>query len=232
MDHKYIIIGLLVIIVVLICGVAYIVMSPQTEYTTVHIVENGTTMEIPKDMNIKSENNQSDIVVLENDNTIIILFNTQNKDLVQISNFAYIKNPIFGSEFSGNVTLKDPTVAGCSLKGECNGVFIGNDETHDNIIIISEDENIVNHIVNSIKWKVPSVTEKTSEDTNASETTSSSQPHYDAYCKFCGKGIIWPEEGEKWYVCDECMKTHEKEINDELEKEYEENVEEYEEEYE
>lgn len=43
-------------------------------------------------------------------------------------------------------------MAGCSLDGQCNGVFIGNNDTHDNIIVISKDKNIVSHIVDSIRW--------------------------------------------------------------------------------
>ena len=228
MDKKYVIIILLVIVAILLAGLAYMLFVPQTEYVTVNTVANGTTMEIPKDMVLKSNNNDSGITVLENDNTIVIVFNSANKNIAQIVGFSDIKNPIFGSEFDGNLTLKDPVVAGCSLDGECNAIFIGNNETHDNIIVISKDVNIVNHIINSIKWKSISADESTNTSVASSTSSPSQTQHYDAYCQYCGKGIIWPSQGERWYVCDDCMKTHEKDITKRLEEEYESN---YEQEY-
>lgn len=153
MNKKHVIIVVLSIIVVVLClGIAYNLLDEKTEYITVNVVENGTSMEIPTDMVVKSNNSDSGIIVLESKNTIIILFNSADKGIPQILAFSEIKNPIFGNEFSGNVTLNDPTVAGCSLKGECNAVFVGNNETHDNIIVISKNKDIVNHIINSIRW--------------------------------------------------------------------------------
>lgn len=153
MDNRYLIIGALIaIIVILGSGIAYLLLAEHTEYVTVHAVENGTTMEIPDDMTIKSNNSESGIVVLENDNTIVVFFNSANKGLAQIMAFADIKNPIFGSEYSGNVTIKDPTLAGCSLTGECNAVYLGNNETNDNIIVVSKNKDIADHIIGSIKW--------------------------------------------------------------------------------
>ena len=180
MNKQYLIIGILGIIIVLLCfGIAYTLLAEHTEYVSVNLVENGSTMEIPKDMVIKSNNSESGIVVLENDNTIVILFNSANKGLAQIMSFAEIKNPIFGSEYSGNVTLKDPTIAGCSLAGECNAVYLGNNETNDNIIVISKDKNIVDHIINSIKWVA--VADSGEEASVAEDTSANTQPSAYAY---------------------------------------------------
>lgn len=176
MNNKHLIIAILSIIILLLCGgIAYNLFGQQTEYVTVNIIENGTTIEIPKDMTLKSNN--SGIVVLENENTIVITFNSINKGIPEIMAFADIKIPIFGNEYSGNVTLKDPTTAGCSLKGECNAVYIGNNETHDNIIVISKNKNIVDHIINSIKWKI---TEEPHEEVASSVETSPSAYAYKA----------------------------------------------------
>ena len=178
MNNKHlIIIGLIIIIVILCIGIAYTMFGQQTEYITLNIVENGTTMEIPKDMKVKSINNDSGIVVLENENTIVITFNTINKSIPQIMGFANIKTPLFGNEYSGNVSITDPTVAGCSLKGECNAVYIGNNQTHDNIIVISKNKNIVDHIINSIKWKI---TEEPKKEVASSVESSPSAYAYKA----------------------------------------------------
>lgn len=173
MDSKYLIIGILGVVIVLLCGgIAYTFFMDNTEYVTMNLVENGTTIEIPNDMKVKSNN--SGVLVLENDNTIIVSFNSANKGIAEIMAFADIKLPIFGNSESGNLTIKDPTIAGCSLSGECNAVFIGNNETHDNIIIISKNKNIANHIINSIKWHtIPSSSDET--------PTASSGPSAYAY---------------------------------------------------
>lgn len=174
MNKKYLIIGILIIIIALLCtGIAYMLLVDQTKYVTSNIDDSGTTLEIPDDMVIKSNNSESGIIVIENKNTIVIVFNSANKGLAQIIGFSDIKNPIFGSEFSGNLTINNPTVAGCSLEGQCRAIFIGNDETHDNIIVISKSNDIANHIINSIKWgkKTDSV----------SGETASSQPSAYAY---------------------------------------------------
>ena len=52
------------------------------------------------------------------------------------------------------------------------GCTIGNDETHDNIIVISKNKDIVDHIINSIKW---------GKKTDSTADTSSSQPSAYAY---------------------------------------------------
>ena len=185
MDNKYIIIGVLcAIIAVLCCGIAYTMLAEHTEYITVHTVENGTSMEIPEDMLIKSNNSESGITVLSNDNTIVVIFNSANQGLAQVMGFSDIKNPIFGSEFSGNTTINDPTVAGCSLDGKCNAVYLGNNETHDNIIVISKNKDIVDHIIASIRW-VATETEGSevveSDASSSSSDTSNSQPSAYAY---------------------------------------------------
>ena len=152
MDKKTLIIILLsVILVIILAAIGYILPAGHTEYVSETISESQTSFEMPKDMTVKSNNSDSGIVVYENDNTIIVVFNSQDKGVAQIMAFANIKNPIFGNEFSGNLTMNNPVISGCSLDGECNAVFIGNNDTHDNIIVISKNKDIVNHIINVVK---------------------------------------------------------------------------------
>ena len=59
MNKKHVIIVVLSIIVVVLClGIAYTLLDEKTEYITVNVVENGTSMEIPTDMVVKSNNSQ------------------------------------------------------------------------------------------------------------------------------------------------------------------------------
>ena len=180
MDKKTLIIILLsVILVIILGGIGYTLFADHTEYVTETISESETTFDMPNDMTVKSNNSNDGIIVYKNDNTIIVVFNSADKGVAQIMAFANIKNPIFGNEFSGNLTLNNPVISGCSLEGQCNAVFIGNNDTHDNIIVISKNKDIVSHIINSIVWGL-----KTNTDTNdepASTDTSSSQPSAYAY---------------------------------------------------
>lgn len=181
MNSKHLIIAALGIIIVLLCGgITYTLLSQHTEYITTTIAESGTILEIPDDMSVKTNDTENGIIVLENKNTIIVIFNSAGKSLEQIMSFAAIKSPIFGNDFKGNKTLNNPSIDGYSLEGECNGVFIGNNETHDNIIVISKSKDIVSHIISSIKWG-----KKTSDESNdvaeSSSEPSSSQPSAYAY---------------------------------------------------
>ena len=179
MNKKYLIIGILSIIIVLLCcAIGYVLLFEHTEYVTTKIGESGTTFEMPKDMTVKTNDTDNGIVVLENENTIIVLFNSANKGLAPIMSFATIKSPIFGNAYEGNVTLNNPAIAGCSLDGECNGVYIGNNDTHDNIIVISKNKNIVNHIINSIKWSITAKNNGNDGNNNEPSTTQSSAYAY------------------------------------------------------
>ena len=59
MDNKYLIIGIVLgAVIVLLCGgIAYTFLIDHTEYNTINLIENGTTIEIPNDMKMKSNNN-------------------------------------------------------------------------------------------------------------------------------------------------------------------------------
>lgn len=179
MNKNYLIIAILAAVIAVLCiGIGYVLFAEHTEYMTTTIPESGTVLEIPKDMTVKS--NTSGIIVLENDNTIVILFNSANKGLAELMAYATIKSSIFGNNGEGNITLNNPRIAACSLDGECNAFLMGNNDTHDNIIVVSKDKKIVNHIIASIKWGIKT---ESSENTDSADTseTSNSQPTAYAY---------------------------------------------------
>ena len=178
MDKNYLIIGILSIILALLCvGMGYMFFVNQTEYVSTNIGESGTVIEIPDDMIIKSNNNG--ITVLEDDNTIIIFFNSANKSLPELVGYGAIKNSIFGNNTNGIVTINNPNIAGYSLDGKCYGVFIGNNDTHDNIIVISKNKDIVNYIINSIIWG--NKTSSSDDIDTTSNKNANSQPSAYAY---------------------------------------------------
>ena len=183
MKDKHIIIVLLsVILVIICCGIAYNLLAENTKYVSINIAESGTTLEIPDDMTIKSNDAESGITVLGNDNTIVVWFNSQDKSVSQILEFASVKNPIFGNEFDGNVTVSDPNLMGFSLNGQCNGVFISNNDTHDNIIVFSKSKDILDYIINSIDWGNKTVSNSDDAPSSSSSSeSSSSQPSAYAY---------------------------------------------------
>ena len=164
MEQKYIIIGLVCVIVVLAAGLAYTLFFANTEYVSISLVSGGTTVDIPDDMTIKSNNNG--IQVYENANTIVITFNSAGRSDDDILAFTNIKNPIFGNASNGNVAITDPTVAGCSLSGQCNAAYASNDDTQDNVIVISKNNDILDHIIKSIQWHA--VQSESNDDSSSS----------------------------------------------------------------
>ena len=168
MDQKYLIIGLVAVIIALAAGLAYTLLMPHTEYVNISVVNGGTTVDIPNDMTIKSNNNG--IQVYENANTIVITFNSADRSEDDILAFTNIKNPIFGNASNGNVKMTNPTVAGCSLHGECSATYSSNDDTHDNIIVISKDKDIADHVIKSIQWHA--VQSSSTEDSGSSSSSS------------------------------------------------------------
>ena len=179
MNRNQLIIAVLAIVIAVLCvAIGYMYFfADHTEYITTTIPESATTIEIPNDMKIKSNN--SGITVLENENTIIIFFNSADKGIGEIMAYGTVKSPLFGTEGDANVTVKNPSIAGCSLDGDCNALITGNNDTHDNIIVISKNPDIVSHIINSIKWGKK--TESQSDDTASSSGSSSSQQSAYAY---------------------------------------------------
>ena len=179
MNKNYLIIGILaVVIIALCCAIGYVLLTPQTNYITTTIAESGTVMEIPDDMKVVSNN--SGITTLEDENTIVIVFNSQGKGISELMTYATVKNPIFGNNYNGNLSIDNPNIDGCSLDGKCNAVLIGNNQTHDNIIVISKNPDIVNHIINSIQWgnKTTATAESASDDSSQSSTSEPSAYAY------------------------------------------------------
>lgn len=227
MDNKYIFIGLLIVVLILLCGlIAFSMLGQVHAYKNFTCNDTGTTFEVPADLKVRVDNSYGgmrDSVMSTPDGDIVIQRTLSSDSMMQdISSNAYDSVAQMDNSYDGQ-QINGMTIHSCSRTAK-------NEATGEAILVTSNkgDNETVEHIINSIKWGNNSaiVSDNTTSTVSSTTTSSSSEPHYDAYCQYCGKGIIWPDEGEQWYICDECMKTHEKEINDRLEAEAE-SVEDY-----
>ena len=179
MESKY----LITIIIVAICACVIVgsvlgFFTNNVEYVTVNTVPNGTTMELPADMTIKSNN--SGVTVMSDEDTIVICFNSRGKDIASIMAFSNIKSPIFGNAFNGNTTITNPTVGGEHIDGDCYAWYDGNNETNDNIIVISKNKNVFDHITSHINW-ISVNNDDSSADSSSSGSSDSVEPTVYAY---------------------------------------------------
>ena len=152
MERKNLAIIAVAVVAVLVCAALAFTMLGNGQYHTISLTESGTTIEVPDNMVVKSNDTTFGFLVLKNDNTVVISFNSGNQALSKLIGGIDIEKTIFGNNTSRNVTLKDPSVAGYTLKGEYNAVYAGNNQTNDNIIVIGKDTDVVSHIINSIEW--------------------------------------------------------------------------------
>lgn len=150
MNQKHIII--IAAAVILCAAAAYVLFADTTQYTRMELAENGTTIEVPDNMRAQSNYSSLGLLVLKNDNTLVVSFNNAGNGLGDLIDFDAVKDKLFKSN-ERNVTLKDPSVAGHTLKGEYTAVYASNDTTQDNIIVISKDKNVAARIIDSIQWK-------------------------------------------------------------------------------
>ncbi|WP_295723498.1 hypothetical protein [uncultured Methanobrevibacter sp.] len=179
MESKY----LIAILIVAICACVIVgsvlgFFTNNVEYTTVNTVPNGTAIQLPADMTIKSNN--SGIIVLSDEDTIVICYNSAGKDMASLMAFSNIKSPIFGNAFSGNTTITNPTVGGEHIDGDCYAWYNGNNETHDNILVISKNKNVFDYIISHINW-ISVNNDNTDTDADSSSSSDSTEQTVYAY---------------------------------------------------
>ena len=155
MNKKYIIIGLCIILVAL-CGFIAFEMMTHVEYEKL-VLPSGSTMEVPNDMKLVSEN--SGTYVYESDDCVVVVFNSEDKSIMDITTFAEDKLEIFGNDYERNTTVTDTHVYGCNLKGDYYSYFTSNNETHDNIIIFAKNKDVGDYIINSVNYIINNDTE-------------------------------------------------------------------------
>ena len=176
MDKKNIIIIALIVLIVAAVGAFALFSMNNYEKKTVEIFDNGTTMVVPAGLELT---NKSDMSVNFDDdedyNTHIVAFRFDDEDnFLDINSLAENMVDSAIKEITDNAELQDNGVfklpfeerkkiaaqLGNNVKGNNSGkdIYIGvlkNDTLNQTIIIMSENEQYVEDMMNSVEWKAP-----------------------------------------------------------------------------
>lgn len=173
--NNIIIIALIATIAVLGVCIGYAMMNPHVEYETVHI-SNGTTIDVPKanDASWVSDPNGIRTYTCESKHTIMMTFNSQEDlNLVGAGAFAMVRDALINGskdvETYKNYHIKENTVNGTHYYI----TYISDNTTHDNIVIGSENLDILKHMLDSLILGPPGegVANATVEQTQSSNPT-------------------------------------------------------------
>lgn len=174
MDRKYIIIGLLIVIFILICAIMLVSVGNSRAYQNFTCDDTGTSLEVPADLKVRQDNSNHGIRYT--------VMSTPDGDIVIQRSVG--DNPYMGEGMSGASDLLN------SYDGDkVNGVEIHtcsrtvkNDATGEVIMVSSNrgDNETVEHIINSIKWGNKTVSSSDAGD-SAHVSSASSEPSAYAY---------------------------------------------------
>lgn len=173
--NNIIIIALIATIAVLGVCIGYALMNPQVEYETINI-SNGTTIAVPKTNDASWVSNPNGIRTYscQSKHTVMMTFNSQEDlNLVGAAAFAMARDALINGstdvEKYKNYQIKENTVNGTHYYI----TYISNNETHDNIVIGSENLDILKHMLDSLTLGPPGegVLNATAEQTQSSNPT-------------------------------------------------------------
>ena len=150
--NKLIIIALIAVIAVLAVSVGYALLFPHIEYQKISL-SNGTSIEVPKadDVSWTKDINGIRTYTCPSKHTVVTSFNSQeDSNLVGAGGFAIARDLLLdGSkdvETYNNYQIKENTVNGTHYYM----VYVSNNETHDNILIGSDNLDILKHMLDSL----------------------------------------------------------------------------------
>lgn len=151
-NQKYIIIALIATIAILAACVSYALLMPHVEYETIHI-SNGTTIEVPKAEDASWTKDASGIKTYScpSKHTVMTTFNSQeDMNLIGAGAYALARDMLLNGsqdvEIYKNYQIKENTVNGTHYYM----VYISSNETHDNILIGSDNLDILKHMIDSL----------------------------------------------------------------------------------
>lgn len=149
MDLKHMLLAILVVVVVIGASFFLINYDDSVKYESLE-VSNSCSIDIP----ISDESNSSVIsegINFINDtqhDLIVYYFNSENGSAVAAAELAFLRD-----DFKANAT--EQTVANQTVwYNEENGTymaFLGSPETHDNVMIVCKDQEILEHMIASLK---------------------------------------------------------------------------------
>ncbi len=187
---KLIIIGVLLIIICILAGAIIGLVTQNTQYERIEITPNGTSIEIPTDnATYAGEMNKTGAKMWTFKQGSLTTYNSQEatnaRGLYSLGGALGIKEikDMVLNHFEKKETIDGYTVY--TLDGETmdipgrDKVYVietGNDTTHDNIIIATDNKDITLHIAKSIQYKTSNSTNTTNLNVTNSETTITNAP--------------------------------------------------------
>ena len=206
--NKIIIIVLLAIIVVLAAGIGYSLLNPTLEYQNVDL-SNGTTIDVPKTDDSSFDEDSSGIktYTCKSKHTTMISLNSQeNSNLSEAVAFAGVREALINNakdvELYKTYQIKENTINDTHYYI----TYISNNTTHDNIVIASENLDILKHMVNSLILGQPDDEQENTTQTETPTQTSTESGQY-GYCAVCGKALTYAEAHSEYTqgkVCHSC----------------------------
>lgn len=187
---KLIIIGALVIIICVLLGALFGILSQNTQYERIEITPNGTSMEIPTDnATYAGEINNTGAKLWTFKQGTLTTYNSEEaanaRGLYSLGGALGIKEikDMVLNHFEKKETIEGYTVY--TLDGDTmdipgrDKVYVietGNDTTHDNIIIATDNKDITLHIAKSIQYKTSNSTNTTNLNVTNNEPTATNNP--------------------------------------------------------
>ncbi|MBR6993814.1 MAG: hypothetical protein IKH85_07050 [Methanobrevibacter sp.] len=155
-EKKIIIIALVALIMALAIGIGYMLLN-NVEYQTLAL-SNGTTIDAPKadDASWKEQGYGIRMYTSASKKTALTSFNSaENPNLAGAMGLAMARDALMNGSASvekyKNYDLRENTVNGTHYYM----VYISNNQTHDNVLIASENMDILKHMVDSLKFGNP-----------------------------------------------------------------------------
>lgn len=167
MNNKKIIIIFVLLLLVIACCV-FVMLANSVNYEKIEITPNGTTIEVPTNQT-KYCGDMGDVKIWYWNNGVLVTYNShEGSNPIKFSGFSFdALNKIIKTGDSKNIdgytcySISADKLLEIHLfdiiKVYYNGQFycipLNNDTTHDNIIICSNDENMVLHMAKSVEYK-------------------------------------------------------------------------------
>ena len=152
-----IIIALVAILAVILVGIGYMLLNPTVEYQTLQL-SNGSSIEAPKAADATWNQDPSGIrtYTCESKHTVVMSFNSQEDlNLVGAGAFAIARDVLMDGakdvETYKDYHIKENTIN----KTHYYIVYVSSNETHDNIVIGSDNMDILKHMLDSLELGPP-----------------------------------------------------------------------------
>ena len=180
METKYLIImGILVLIICVLAGALYLVMTGSEGYERIEITSDGTTIEVPANQ-VKYLGDTDGVKYWNWSNGALVTYNSQEgNNAIELNGalgFYAIKELVRNGDsenIDGFTVYKlDADKLSDNVKTNGNGEFycihLTNETTHDNIVICCKDKDITLHMAKSVQYKAANTDNNTnnSEDSN------------------------------------------------------------------